>query len=411
MQATSYARTGYGVYNSWGPGGSESYRTGPYNIYTYDLKGVASESNPKPWSIRRNSFHTYEKRVVQNGDFLNTRVGQYLFQPEGYRDSHPYETGQTQFTIMGEYNTSSVRERALEKLLEAVRGEHANLAVDLAEARKTLQMVKKALRLKKMVAEFATEVVKHRKYKKIRKGPTQGQRRLDYVNGKWLEYRYGWLPLLSSIHSVAEVIMRDSRKHLLYKKARSGQKIETMTVSGSGVPNDPYMTVEIDGSYRVEFGMLFDLSDSTHWSEWTSLNPLSIAWELVPFSFVADWFLGIGQALENWENYYLFADKFVTGYESSSYREDRYYLLNGFKSYPVNYWPDGKPIDGTTFESNYGFTQMRGVKFKRLPLYSLPSPSLFPRVKSGLFNKDGSQNTKRMLDTAALISQVVKPFR
>jgi hypothetical protein len=411
VQPYSYDKNENGVYSYWGPGSGGSYTTGPYVRYHRHLSSVVSQSNAKPWNIQRNSFHNYEKLTVLNGNFANVYTGQYLFQPEGHRELRPASFSSTQFPIMGEYNTSSVRERALEKLLEAVRGEHANLAVDLAEARKTAQMIKNALRLKKVVLEFASEVVKHRGFKKIRKGPTQGQRRLDYVNGKWLEYRYGWLPLMSSIHSVATVIMRDSRKHLLYKKARSGQDIESVVRFGSGSALDPRITVWTSGSYRVEFGVLFDLSDSTHWSDWTSLNPLSIAWELVPFSFVADWFLGVGQALENWENYLLFADKFLTGYESSSYREERTYELHGYTYYSQGHWPSGDPIDGPLSESNYQYSQMIGIRRKRIPLYSLPSPSLFPRVKTGLFNKDGTQNTKRMLDTAALISQYVRKFR
>lgn len=53
-------------------------------------------------------------------------------------------------------------------------------------------------------------------------------------------------------------------------------------------------------------------------SRWTSLNPLSIAWELTPYSFVADWFVDIGGYLRGVETALLYHTLFEKGYVSYS---------------------------------------------------------------------------------------------
>lgn len=53
-------------------------------------------------------------------------------------------------------------------------------------------------------------------------------------------------------------------------------------------------------------------------ARWTSLNPISIAWELMPYSFVVDWFYDIGSTLRNFETALLY-NQYVTGYVDELY--------------------------------------------------------------------------------------------
>lgn len=379
--------------------------TGSGHKSTYKVSNVTSSINPKPWSSSTVGQHSYEILWTTNSVLTIDSSGVYQNKPD-WVISRTWGLG-ADFQLyprIAEYNETGVQARAYEKLLESVRGNHANLAVDLAEARQTVRMVAKAFKVHHLVAEFAKAVVKQRGYKKIRKGPTQGQRRLDYVNSKWLEYRYGWLPLISSIYEIGEVLKKKHTTSRVLIKGRSGQKIEIKgQPAGDGTRQYPFKEMVLQGSYRCEYGAVFDLPTGPQFSDWTSLNPASIAWELVPFSFVADWFVGVGQCLENWENWFLYRNHFVIGYKTISYSERRSTDRRGRTVYQPRYHPDGTMVDQVLTEGIQQNTFTSGKGMVRSRLLTLPTPG-GPRVKVDL-------NSKRMLDAAALISQVVRKYR
>lgn len=108
----------------------------------------------------------------------------------------------------------------------------------------------------------------------------------------WLSYKFGWLPLLQDIHSMAQFDPIEPG----YATA-VGVATENHIMTGFSslyVPKgSPKHTkgAECKVAYTVEDSVLANL---------TSLglaNPLSIAWELAPLSFVVDWFLPIGNSI------------------------------------------------------------------------------------------------------------------
>lgn len=122
----------------------------------------------------------------------------------------------------------------------------------------------------------------------------------EFAAKTWLEYTYGWRPLLSDIHSSAEALaslMVEKSNTVRYASASSSNsKSKFATVSANQLKHIAGRTetrsVKIKVAYRIPLGAVsvantFGLN-----------NPAVVAWELVPFSFVADWFLPIGTALE-----------------------------------------------------------------------------------------------------------------
>lgn len=300
--------------------------------------------------------------------------------------------------------------RALEKILESARGAHANLSVDFAEGMSTIAMLRKATKLRKLVFEFTRDVVKQRGYKKIRPGPSQGQRRLDYVTGKWLEGRYGWMPLISSLYDLVDAIRKERVSNPIFLKARSGaidKRTQRLNVDSGG----PWLglgkaELEIASSYRTEIGAAFTLPSGYTFSDFTSLNPLLVAWELVPFSFIADWFVGVGQCLENWENYFLYRNRFLGGYRTNTLKEERKLSIIERTLMPDRWDLSGsKPVLANGY---YKWYSSKHAKFTlkylyRVPLLSLPTPT-GPRVKANL-------QPKHFMDIASLVQQHVKRFR
>lgn len=289
-------------------------------------------------------------------------------------------------------------DRAMEKIYDQVRGS-SNLAVDFFEAGSTIRMIRNSLNVKKQMAEMLKVTTRTKKYKSLSKG----QQRLDYVTKKWLEARYGWLPLVYSTYDALDNIGNRLSKGVHTITGRSGVTDIGVDRSGSGSYADPTVKMSFDMRYRTEIKCDFRMSGSRGISDWTSLNPIGIAWELLPLSFVADWFVNVSSVLSNWENWAVFANSFVGGYRTQSYREELLYSRSGTTSNPVPYWPNGTTIfDGVTFfsQQSYGYKELRLFK-DRVRLDSLPMPAQGIRIKPKL-------NAKRLTDAAALLHVFTK---
>lgn len=108
----------------------------------------------------------------------------------------------------------------------------------------------------------------------------------------WLEYSYGWKPLIQDIYNAADVLQQPWPKELA-----SARSCRTYYHNGS-----IYKGFE---SHEHEYRCLIQARvEVVNWPVWKAnqlglINPLSVAWELVPFSFVVDWFVPVGTFLQS----------------------------------------------------------------------------------------------------------------
>jgi len=118
------------------------------------------------------------------------------------------------------------------------------------------------------------------------------------VTNKWLELQYGWKPLLSDIYGSCDALSKRDKSdwRVTAKALRSEFSVypyERLFTGGSNF--DSYR-----GTAKVERGAFVRIDAIPHNDLTMSLaslgvlNPLNVGWELVPFSFVVDWFLPIG---------------------------------------------------------------------------------------------------------------------
>ena len=188
---------------------------------------------------------------------------------------------------------NQVTVKALVKMADA----KVNVAVAFAEASKTSDLI------------FDTARRVDRAYRAFRKGDLRGiaqnlnitPRRL---HKSWLEYKYGWMPLLMDVKGAAEFfaqqhVIRSPKFTVTASESivRSKNYAVTVATYGGGSPHD--ITVFLSGTAKVKVKIWCELS-SPHLSEMQQLgltNPALVAWELVPFSFVFDWFIQVGDWL------------------------------------------------------------------------------------------------------------------
>lgn len=128
-------------------------------------------------------------------------------------------------------------------------------------------------------------------FKGVSSGKTQASR--------WLEYQYAWLPLMSDVYSAAKVA-----KDGLGKKPPviSATRNLSDTYPWSPIGNTGY--ADMEGKMRINHRckLWYRLDDGTLYrlNQLGVINPLEVAWALVPYSFVFDWFIPVGNVLEAW---------------------------------------------------------------------------------------------------------------
>lgn len=109
----------------------------------------------------------------------------------------------------------------------------------------------------------------------------------------WLEAQYGWKPLLQDIHGAAAYVAERLERpdvHVVRVRLRKTKKYEPM----SGTPT---RTELLNGQSSVSVQVVARISTVNHTALSGITDPVSVAWELVPWSFVVDWFLPIGDYL------------------------------------------------------------------------------------------------------------------
>lgn len=114
--------------------------------------------------------------------------------------------------------------------------------------------------------------------------------REDNIPSLWLEYSYGWMPLLSDIYTMLDRTFEAPSAFVrqVYRKTvdYSGETVDTFdkcsisgTITCRGVAT-AFVSVDVPAIHAI--------------SQYGLTNPLAVAWEAVPFSFVVDWFAPIG---------------------------------------------------------------------------------------------------------------------
>lgn len=209
-----------------------------------------------------------------------------------------------------------------------------------------------------------------------------------FARDTWLEYQYGWKPLLAEVHSSAKALASLAvDKSQLVRTVKHRGQWENFRERTDYLRNVSFRTSmratlhgELFVGYTIDGGSNFDAVMGLN-------NPLTIAWELVPFSFVVDWFLPIGQAIEGLTAYSGLT--FKGGYYSK-----RWVIDEQVQAGPGNSWRAGGVVWSP--QGTNGRFDCRTVLITRSGLSAFPSYG-WPAFKNPL-------SVSHMVSSLALLS-------
>jgi hypothetical protein len=171
-----------------------------------------------------------------------------------------------------------------------------DLGTEMAEAHDALRLFQDAARAVRHPLREFKELRDRilRKYK-ARKHLVHKQDPLaEEIGQLWMQYRYAIMPLVYSVHDVMD-LHRQSKN--LYKTVRR-------RVKGEIIRNDPGDAEDYFYTFIHGAGVVANITAKGRWSSQASrafsqvrMNPVSTAWEVIPFSFVIDWFVNVGSYL------------------------------------------------------------------------------------------------------------------
>jgi hypothetical protein len=282
-------------------------------------------------------------------------------------------------------------EQAKARCLTKVKDMDINVAQAVAEAQRTMDLVGDTART------IAKSVVLFRKGKFKQGFKSLGISRTPNVTSRkgasdnWLAVQYGWLPLLSDVKGAVEALAKRSQPPLFVfhgkATAMDSQQHIFEPVGGSGGVH----SWELGYNSSTKFVLAFNKKNhvARTLSQLGISDPALLVWELLPYSFVVDWFFPIGKYLET-----------LNYCDGLSFRWGYYVQLS------KNSWAISTPrwvVENSAYKRTYSggsIITSDNVWYQRTKLTAAPSPSL-PSLKNPL-------SPTHMINGLALLS---KAFR
>lgn len=218
--------------------------------------------------------------------------------------------------------------------------------------------------------------------------------RFTTVGDAWLEYRYAWLPLMMDIHDLSVAASKVAEKEARRSVSSSGAINAFGSVNG-GFPSSPANdAVKMDWAVigHIKRQIYYRVDSSLLSLTGAMMHPLAIAWDVVPWSFVVDWFANISDYLDL-QNATLGLVP-MGGYSST--RLSIYINPTSRGKVPWGGWGGWYETKGSCIGP------VSRESFSRVLLTNFPSPSIV------VSNPIDALTHNRILDSIALLSGVLK---
>lgn len=286
--------------------------TGPYTS-TLVLKGPANMYGFKPdWLYRKRTW--YRQRKPHNLP-LNYTLSLYRVKSYSGADGSDYSAYTNGNNGFNQSLQSEAYNMAYAKFVGALK-EEAALAVAFAERKQAMDMLTKRVtqlatftyHLKRLDFRRAAVTLGLNPTKQMPRGLKAYSTRRDGVKGNakrfannYLEFHFGWSPLVMDIGHAINVLQGGVPPAYVRARGRSRtlQWVESYSTSY-------YWKATFSETCVCQIGAYVSVSNPNLWlaNQLGFVNPATVAWELVPFSFVLDWFVNVSDVLSSFSDFW-----------------------------------------------------------------------------------------------------------
>lgn len=281
-----------------------------------------------PGTYRCNSNRIFQVEAGCEATFMTQKIAGLEYGLSGDVAAHLF--GQSVATCLGDLTPAwdtFLEKEAVNKSYAKIANSDLDVGVMIGELRETVEGLRNPLSaLRKEVEwlkknhnkllnlEDALQTAGYFKTLRISDSIDRLQKRLalgglprtaNALAGTWLEWRYGIRPLIKQVEDIIEHVNSRSREFSVKLQRRKG-KTSTITKVETGSATLSAAIFNVYGHFRKETKTwtvartAFTMPYPVTWQYRYGLDYSSIpgiAWELLPLSFVADWFVGVGSWL------------------------------------------------------------------------------------------------------------------
>ena len=292
----------------------------------------------------------------------------------------------------GAPDTSTVISDAIFKLRAKIKDQDVNFGAAIAEGRQSIQMIADAASAvaksftalkhgdfgsaaRALQLEYSRELKRRMKNPRKRyRGETIGAQTHDLAN-RWLELQFGWKPLLGDIDGAARKLANDAtanptrhrfkvstRAWKPYRPRINTEQLEWTTPDDPVVDNHAQMNKGRIGVQMIAYWG-FKNRVAAEAARSGLIDPLSVIWEVVPFSFIVDWVYPVGKVLDSISA--------TAGKEFISGTMTTFTKLSAKRVGELLRYPEGQSWIDTT-NTHLKYTKMDRVVLTDFPALELP---------------------------------------
>jgi len=224
---------------------------------------------------------------------------------------------------------SKLIDRAVSSALLALKNQKVNFGVAFGEYKETAELVSSVVtRISKSVRAFRGkyprewgQVVKNQVGAAV--NGRKGSGRFSGIPNSWLELQYGWNPAMQDVNGACSALSDSAsggHPFRVHVKGRAKSPLNSVTWGKTTDHTASGLRLVRTGTNFCYVRLDYELSDAllAVFSSLGLTNPLEIVWELLPYSFVIDWFVPIGDWLRTMDAD--FGWRFLGGTNTNGYR-------------------------------------------------------------------------------------------
>lgn len=191
-------------------------------------------------------------------------------------------------------DTSHLQQLAITQAFASIDFSEASLFETLAELDKTFKFL--ASTIFRAIRIF--RAARRLDYKYLRREISAKQ-----LADRYMELRYGLRPLIYDIKNIKNTLRFSKfNDRYTFRGSQNDSTYEVVTRQSdqSSGARTRFYTKRLEKRVSVRAGVLTAIEADSPPSIWGMDQPVETLWELIPFSFIADWFFNIGQTLASW---------------------------------------------------------------------------------------------------------------